>query len=627
MNKLIDSLGRLTSAGKWIMVVLSTMAVIIGLLANARNLGLTPWLGLGGVSLADLAVRRVSLAPAVDTITAIGDTLQLAATVTDERGSTIIGATVVWTTDDSAIAAVDSSGAVLARGPGAATISASVRDHAGRARITVRQRVHSVAFGPDTIVRLPEGSSVQLVARALDARGRIVAGRMIHWESADSTILAIGASGRASASAPGRTTLTASTDGCSGTIPAEVSLSAASARLLSGGDQRAPAGRQLPQAVAVQVLSRGARPVPGAVVSFATEYAQGKVEPEVATTDRDGRTRVAWSLGPQAGRQHLVVTIAGIDSTVLVTAEADPVPANTRVQVAGDAPQGQIGTTLAAPVGVRVTDSSGAAAVDVPVAWTTADGGTLEALASRTDSLGQAWARWTLGRRAGSQRARVQVGNPRTMAPYTVTAVALPADAAAVAIESGAGQDGAVGATLRHPIVARLADRGGNVAAGATLRAVALSGSVAETLLVADPRGRVSLRWTLGRQAGAQWLELRAGEGAPVRVNARAHPLEPANIVPGGGPRSAPAGRALPKPIVFTVTDAYGNPISDVQVVFAPTSGSVGRVRVMTDANGQAATGWTLGVEPGQQTLTATVRGTAVKGSVVVRTLRGTARK
>jgi hypothetical protein len=626
MNRLLRGLGHLTGAGKWIMVVLTSVAAVIGLLVNARNLGLTPWLGLGGVSFADLSARRVLLAPAADTLTAIGDTLQLAATVTDERGATIAGATVVWASDDSAVATVDSSGAVVARGPGVATISASVRDHAGRARVTVRQRVRSVVIGPDTVVRLPEGAGAQLIAHPVDARGRFVAGRAVRWESADSTIVAVVASGRASAGAPGRTTLTASADGISASVPAEVSLRVASARLLSGGDQRAPAGHRLPQSVVVQVLSRSGRPVPAAAVSFATEYAQGAVDPEAATTDPDGLARAAWSLGPQAGRQRLVVTVGGIDTSVVVTAEADPVAANTRVQLVGDAPQGEVGTALAAPVGVRVTDSAGAALVDVPVAWTTADGGTIEALASRTDSLGEARARWTLGRRAGSQRARVQVGNPRTMAPFTITAAALPAPAAVVTIETGAGQVGAVGGMLPRPIVAALSDRDGNVAAGAALRVVALSGSVPDTLQVADRRGRVTLRWTLGREAGPQWLELRAGEGRPVRVGARAHPLEPANLLPDRAPRSAPAGRALPKPVVFTVTDAYGNPVSDVQVVFAVTSGSVGPARVMSDAKGQAATRWTLGSEAGEQTLTATVRGRAVQGAVVVRSLRRPAR-
>ncbi|MBI4502332.1 MAG: Ig-like domain-containing protein [Gemmatimonadetes bacterium] len=625
--KILPSLGSLTGAGKWITVTVTTLAAIIGLLVNARNLGLTPWLGLGSVSFADLAARRVMLAPGLDTLTAIGDTVQLAATVTDEHGATLAGATIGWTTDDSAVATVDSSGAVLARGPGTATITASVRERMGRARVTVWQRVRSVAIAHDTLVRLPEGTTVQLVARALDARGRGVTGRAIHWESADTTIVAISPTGSARAGAPGRTLLTAATDGYSASIPAEVSLTAGSVRLLSGTDQRAPAGRRLSQAVTLQVLSPGGRPVPDAVVSFATDYSQGKAEPDAATTDRNGRARVSWLLGPQAGRQHLLITIAGIDSTLVVTAEADPVPANTRVQLLGEAPRGPIGMALSAPVGIRVTDSSGAAAADVPVTWTTADGGTIEGLASRTDSLGETWARWTLGRRAGPQRARVQVGNPRTIAPFAVTATALAGTAAAVAIESGAGQEAAVGSTLKRPIVARLTDRDGNVAAGARLRILAVTGSVQETLLVADQQGRVPLRWTLGRQAGAQWLELRASNDSPVRVSARARPLEPANIEPTGTPASAPPGRALPKPVVFTVTDGYGNAISDVQVVFSSSAGGVTPTRVMTDERGRATARWTLGAAPGDQTLTAAVRGTTVRTAVTVRVVRGPAKK
>jgi adhesin/invasin len=108
-------------------------------------------------------------------------------------------------------------------------------------------------------------------------------------------------------------------------------------------------------------------------------------------------------------------------------------------------------------------------------------------------------------------------------------------------------------------------------------------------------------------------------------VSATARPLEPANVIPGGAPHGAPAGRALAKPVAFTVTDAYGNAIPDVQVVFAATAGSVVPARVMTDARGQAAARWTLGSQPGEQILRATVQGTAVKHSVVVRALRRTA--
>ncbi len=627
MGKLVSGLGHIHGAVKWIMVALTSMAAIIGLLVNARSLGLTPWLGLAGGGLSDIAARRVVVSPSQDTLTAIGDSLQLAATITDERGATIAGATLLWASDDSGVATVDSTGAVVARGPGAATVTASVRDHAGHARVVVAQRVRSVTIVRDTLVRLPEGGTQQLLARAHDARGRLVAGRTVHWQSADTTIVAITPAGLATAGAPGQTTLTASIEGQAASIPAEVTLAPATARLLAGADQRTGAGRRLPDAVAVEVLSRGGRPVPGAAVSFATEDPQGKVDPATATTDRNGRAEVVWTLGPQAGRQHLSARVAGLDTTVVITAEADPVRANTRIQQAGDALQGQVGAALAAPVGVRVTDSVGAAVADVPVAWQAADGGTVQALGPRTDSLGEAWAHWTLGRRAGAQHVRVQVGNPRTMPPVTVTATAVAEPAAAVVIESGADQQGAAGAALRRAVVARLTDRDGNAAAGATVRVQAADGTVPDTVLVADQRGRVSVRWTLGRQAGTQRLELRLGDAPPVQVTARARPLEPANVAPLGAPLSGAAGRALQRPMVFEVTDAYGNPTPDVQVVFSTTSGAVAPGRVMTDAKGQAATRWTLGPEAGDLTLRATVRGTAVKGSVTVRAVKPAVRR
>ena len=629
MARWLPSLGHLHGAGKWIMVALTTVAAVIGILVNARSLGLTPWFGSAGAELASLAARRVIVAPAHDTLTSLGDTLQLAATVTDQHGTTITGAVVVWASDDSAVATVDSSGSVVSRAPGGATISASVRDHVGRAHVAVVQRVRSVVVVRDTMLRLPEGAGAQLLARALDARGRLAVGRTARWESADTAVVSITPSGVATARAPGTTTLTAVVEGLSASIPAEISLAAASVHLLSGGDQRAAAGRRLPQAVTAQVLSRGGRPVPGWSVTFETADG-GKVEADAAT-DRDGRAHATWSLGQLAGRQHLAVRVAGLDTTVAVMAEADPVPANTRVQPAGEAPQGTAGAALAAPVGIRATDSSGTAVADVPVAWTAADGGesggSIEALALRTDSRGQAWARWTLGRRAGTQRARVQVGNPRTMPPFTLTATARPGPAAAAAVVSGGDQSGPVGAALRHPIVVRLTDSLGNAAAGATLRVVAVSGSVAETLLVAGQDGRASVAWTLGRQAGPQALQIKPGDGAPIRVAATARPLEPANLAPGAAPRSAQAGRALPRPVAFVVTDAYGNTIADVPIGFATTSGLVAPARVMSDAKGQAATRWTLGSRAGDDSLTATVRGTSVTGTLVVRAVRRPAGK
>src|SRR6185369_15519846 len=104
-----------------------------------------------------------------------------------------------------------------------------------------------------------------------------------------------------------------------------------------------------------------------------------------------------------------IATVQQLDSTLVVSAESDPVPANTRMVAVVEHPSGAAAQPLADPVQLRVTDSSGRALPDVPVSWQALDG-RVEPLAPRTDSAGIAQARWTLGRAAGMQRLRAQVG-------------------------------------------------------------------------------------------------------------------------------------------------------------------------------------------------------------------------
>ena len=61
-------------------------------------------------------------------------------------------------------------------------------------------------------------------------------------------------------------------------------------------------------------------------------------------------------------------------------------------------------------------------------------------------------------------------------------------------------------------------------------------------------------------------------------MTARAAALGAANIALSTLPDSAPAGRALAKPITATVTDVYGNVVPDALVVFTPAVG-LGRRR------------------------------------------------
>ena len=406
--------GVLHGAGKWVTWTLTTAAALTALLVNARNLGLTAWFGAVDLSFADHAAYRVVVTPRADSLFAVGDTAVLAATVTDRRGAVLTGALLHWRTEDSNVVAVDSAGTVVARGPGRTRVTATVRDLTAGAMIFVLQRPARVLIAGDSSFRIRQGDTMQFAAIALDARGHRIANAAPRWRTGDSTIITVDSLGTAIAHGAGRTRLWATAGEGGAEVAIDVERTASIVAVVSGADQRAPAGKRLADPVVIRALGRDGQPVPGTTVSFSTSDGEGQVDPITATADREGRVRVNWTLSPHPGPQRLIARIGSVDSAFTVGAEAEPVPGNTRVELIGVMPAAPAGLPLPQPVVVRFTDTAGAALVGIPVTWTLLDGGSVEASA-RTDSLGTAAASWTLSPRAGKQRLLAQVGSARTI--------------------------------------------------------------------------------------------------------------------------------------------------------------------------------------------------------------------
>lgn len=162
----------------------------------------------------------VSVAPDAASLEA-GATMPLSARVTGTPD-----ARVRWSSDDAALAAVDSTGRVTGKGVGVATITAtSLADPSARgtARITVvGAAVAAVRVSPPTAT-LPAGQTVQLSATVLDARDAQLAGRQVAWSSADPAIAEVSGTGLVSARSAGTVRITASSEGVSGS--AEVTVS------------------------------------------------------------------------------------------------------------------------------------------------------------------------------------------------------------------------------------------------------------------------------------------------------------------------------------------------------------------------------------------------------------------
>src|SRR5690606_13346359 len=110
---------------------------------------------------------KVVLSPATVELTAVGETVQLEAVVTDGSGDQIDDPDLAWSSLATEVAQVSSTGRVTAKSAGVALIVAMAGSVADTTRVTVEQVVTSVSVTPAS-PDLEVGDSVRLVAKAVD---------------------------------------------------------------------------------------------------------------------------------------------------------------------------------------------------------------------------------------------------------------------------------------------------------------------------------------------------------------------------------------------------------------------------------------------------------------------------
>ncbi|MEO7997176.1 MAG: Ig-like domain-containing protein [Gemmatimonadaceae bacterium] len=167
------------------------------------------------------AVSTVTLTVPSNSVIA-GSSQQLSVVVKAANGVVLTDRHVSWTTLNSAIATVNSTGILVATFPGVTTVFANVEGVAASSEVTVRPvPVASVALTPTT-VSVTVGDAQQLTAILRDASGSFIAERLIAWTSANVSVATVSATGLVSAVAVGSTTITAVSEGQSGTATISV---------------------------------------------------------------------------------------------------------------------------------------------------------------------------------------------------------------------------------------------------------------------------------------------------------------------------------------------------------------------------------------------------------------------
>ena len=182
----------------------------------------------------------VSVIPSSDAVD-VGKTFQLSTSLKNVAGTVWTGCCISWTTSDPSTAQVSDKGLVTGLRKGLVTITATTLSNTiGTRRVKVGgavapiTAVATVGIAPRTI-SVAKGRTAAMGVTLKDAGGGILGGRAVTWASATPGVATVSPSGVVTAVATGAATITASSEGKSGT--ATITVPAAGGG--GGGDTHA----------------------------------------------------------------------------------------------------------------------------------------------------------------------------------------------------------------------------------------------------------------------------------------------------------------------------------------------------------------------------------------------------
>ena len=169
---------------------------------------------------APLPVASITVTLNAPSIT-VGQSTQAVAVLKAANDSTLTGRAVSWTSEAPALATVSSSGMVTAIAAGTATITASAEGKTGNTTVVIQPPaqapVASVTLSStSTSIFVGQSQPVTVVLR--DAQGNLLSGRSVLWSSSNLGAASVSPTGVVSALGVGSATVTATSEGKSGSI-------------------------------------------------------------------------------------------------------------------------------------------------------------------------------------------------------------------------------------------------------------------------------------------------------------------------------------------------------------------------------------------------------------------------
>ena len=315
-------------------------------------------------------VSQVRLDPATATVQ-VGATVALLADPVDATGAAVTGRPVIWSTSATTVATVTSTGVVTGIAAGSASITATVDGVNGTAAVTVTPvPVASVTVSPSS-GSITVGQTLQLGAATASSTGQTLSGRVVTWTSSLSAVAPVSSTGLVVAISAGTATITATSEGRSGT--AQIAVTAVPVASIRVTPATATVALGQTAQLAAQALDASGNSLNRSITwssdqpSIATVSQTGLV-----TSVNAGVARISASVGAVAGAASVTVTPVPVATLTISPSGATVLVGDTQQLTAtardanGDALPGRVVTWISGAPSVATVSQAGLVAAVGP---------------------------------------------------------------------------------------------------------------------------------------------------------------------------------------------------------------------------------------------------------------------
>ena len=466
--------------------------------------------------------------------------------VVDARGFAIVGMHPSVRVADTAVVSTDSSGYVIPNGLGRTSLVARVDTLTATATVRVSAVPTSIVAVSGTNQNALAGRplAAPLTVRVLSMRGKPIPGIPVHFTTGDGhgmltpSTTTTDSLGRARTawtlgSIPGRHRLNARVEGLDSilTIVAEADPIASNVRhTLIGDDQEGTAGDTLPERIGIRITDSTGLPLLDVPIIW-TAPAGDSIIAAADRTDSLGVVEAIWKLGPGMARRRARVQVGKTRAISPFSLDATALPgaAHSLAAKSGNEQKATAGSSLAAPIVLRVADRFGNPLAGVAVTLEPGAGSVPDSIVT-TDSTGQVTVRWKLGAAAGGQKLAARAEGVEKALEISATATV---GRVAKAAFGGAPAAVTPGKLLAPSPAVTITDAHDNPIAGVSVTFTASTGTVSPTTVKTDATGRAVAKWLLGPGTAAQTLTAvvkgtTAKAVLEVKPGAAARPTSPA---------------------------------------------------------------------------------------------------